>query len=458
MAKFAALLPSYEQMTRFIGRGMKLSWAIVFVTVIAIVVSNYIHEIKSQSVEDSEVNICEEFPSKREKEGEGHLCTVLESNFLVKRPKSRKSLLEVFCRRGRVPFLHQFFSTGMLDVRCESDDYEILKGSNASDISKQFAKMWGIKLINYPAFLKSRFRISPFNDSCIGLVHRDSCMVAYSFHALDISLVAFFLLGLFLFLSADNLSKNTMLYYGSGIGMGVFMSLIIIMFVFSRFMYKRTGFFVAIAFGWSGVLYCFSLLYNNLASLLDTYQTYIIGYTTVMSVVSFYICYWWGPPSSPRTLDIIRWTIQAIGISCMLYASHSPLFFRVAVVFLILSIYFFPTKSVVKWLQSNTLVYRWFPPKHKLLTEEEFILQGSEETRKALEQLREYCKSPNCNAWKTISRVRTPQRLAAFVEGDSHLSDNEMLEYESDPQPQLTDDEDLSDDDLHFELSSSFGN
>jgi len=98
----------------------------------------------------------------------------------------------------------------------------------------------------------------------------------------------------------------------------------------------------------------------------------------------------------------------------------------------------------------------FFPPKTKLLTEEEFILQGSVETRKALEQLREYCKSPDCNAWKTISRVKTPQRLAAFVEGNSHLSDEEVLDYESDPQPLLTDDEDLSDDDLHFQLGNSF--
>lgn len=456
MAKLGGLLPSYEQITRFFGRGMKLSWALIFIAVVAIVVSNYIHEINSQSMEENQVNICEGFPTMRKKEGEGHLCTVLEKNFLVERPKSRRSLLEVFCRRGGTPFLHQFFSTGMLDIRCESDDYEVLKGSNASDISKQFDKMWGIKLINYPAFFKSRFRISPFNDSCVGLVHRDSCMIAYSFHALDVSLVAFFLLGLFLFLSADNLSKNTMLYYGSGVGMGVFMSLIIIMFVFSRFMYKRTGFFVAIAFGWSGVLYCFSLLYNNLASLLETYRTYVVGYTTFMSIISFYICYWWGPPSSPRTLDIIRWSVQVVGIACMLYASHAPLFFRVAMVFVLLTVYFFPTKSTLQWFQSNTLVYRWFPPRQKLLTEEEFIMQGSEETKKALEQLREYCKSPDCNAWKTISRVKTPQRLAAFVEGDSHLSDHEMLEYESDPQPLLTDDEDLSDDDLHFELSTSF--
>ena len=40
---------------------------------------------------------------------------------------------------------------------------------------------------------------------------------------------------------------------------------------------------------------------------------------------------------------------------------------------------------------------------------------------------RSNCRSPDCNAWKTISRVKTPQRLAAFVEGDSHLSDNEVI-------------------------------
>ena len=44
----------------------------------------------------------------------------------------------------------------MFDIRCESDDYEVLMGSNASDISKQYSKFWGIKIINYPAFLKSR--------------------------------------------------------------------------------------------------------------------------------------------------------------------------------------------------------------------------------------------------------------------------------------------------------------
>merc|ERR1712136_57093 len=446
-------LPSYDQVRHLFGRGMRLSWVIVFVGVIAIVVSNYIHERNSAPVEDDHGSICDGVPMSRKKEGEGHLCTLLDKNLVEKRRSSKRSMLEIFCRRGQTPFWHLYFSTGLLDVRCETDDYEILSGSNATEVSKEFDKMWGIKLINYPAYFKSRFRLSPFNDTCKGVVHRDNCWIGYTYHSVDVSLITIFLFGLFLFLSAENLSKSTMLYYGSGVGLGIFASLIIVMLVFSRFMYKRGGFVAAMVFGWSGVLYCFSQLYANLATILETYQAYILGYTSVMATSSFYFCYYLGPPSSPRTLDLIRWTVQATGIIAMLFASHAPLFHRVTVVFVLLSLYFFPLRSIVKTVKGNHLLYRMFPPKIKLLTEEEYFHQGSIETKKALEKLRDYCKSPDCNAWKTISRVKTPQRLAAFVEGDSHLSDFEVLEYESDPQPQLTDDEDLSDDDLQFELN-----
>ena len=63
---------------------MKLSWAMVFVAVVAIVVSNYIHEIKSLAMDDNKINLCEGFPSRRKNEGEGHLCTNLNENVLGK--------------------------------------------------------------------------------------------------------------------------------------------------------------------------------------------------------------------------------------------------------------------------------------------------------------------------------------------------------------------------------------
>lgn len=52
-----------------------------------------------------------------------------------------------------------------------------------------------------------------------------------------------------------------------------------------------------------------------------------------------------------------------------------------------------------------------FPPKTRLLTEDEYIDQGRIETVKALEELRRFSKSPDCNAWKTMSRLKDPLRF-----------------------------------------------
>ncbi len=53
---------------------------------------------------------------------------------------------------------------------------------------------------------------------------------------------------------------------------------------------------------------------------------------------------------------------------------------------------------------------RRFPKKHVFLSEDEYHRQGEEETRRALEELRKHVRSPDCNAWKTISRLGSPRR------------------------------------------------
>jgi len=64
---------------------------------------------------------------------------------------------------------------------------------------------------------------------------------------------------------------------------------------------------------------------------------------------------------------------------------------------------------------------RRFPPKIQLLTEEEYRAQGIEETRKALEGLRRYCHSPECNAWKTMSRLSSPVQCVSVMFLFSHI-------------------------------------
>ncbi|VDN38575.1 unnamed protein product [Gongylonema pulchrum] len=67
-----------------------------------------------------------------------------------------------------------------------------------------------------------------------------------------------------------------------------------------------------------------------------------------------------------------------------------------------------------------------FPECRRLLTLEEYQQQGEEETRKALEQLRQYCRSPEANAWKITCSVNDPKKFASFVDGASdHVSEEE---------------------------------
>ncbi|NWR39496.1 NEMP1 protein, partial [Tachuris rubrigastra] len=70
------------------------------------------------------------------------------------------------------------------------------------------------------------------------------------------------------------------------------------------------------------------------------------------------------------------------------------------------------------------------PSPPRLLTEEEYQLQGKVETHRALEELRSFCQSPSFSAWNTVSRIQSPKRFAEFVGGASHVTPNEVSVHE----------------------------
>ena len=59
--------------------------------------------------------------------------------------------------------------------------------------------------------------------------------------------------------------------------------------------------------------------------------------------------------------------------------------------------------------------FQRFHPKVRLLSEDEYFEQSRLETRKALDDLRQFSRSPDCNAWKTMSRLKDPLRYLLNV-------------------------------------------
>ena len=66
--------------------------------------------------------------------------------------------------------------------------------------------------------------------------------------------------------------------------------------------------------------------------------------------------------------------------------------------------------SSIKAHARTSIIKTFFKPEILLLSDEEYHNQGVIETKKALNELKEYCKSPESSPWKTVSILKSPQR------------------------------------------------
>ncbi|XP_054552694.1 nuclear envelope integral membrane protein 1 isoform X2 [Talpa occidentalis] len=246
----------------------------------------------------------------------------------------------------------------------------------------------------------------------------------------DSKLLIVFLLGLILFFCGDLLSRNQIFYYSTGMSVGIMTSLLIVIFLLSKFMPKRSSLYVIIVGGWSFSLYLIQLVFKNLQEIWRCYWQYLLSYIVTVGFVSFAVCYKYGPLQNERTINLLTWTLQLLGL-CFMYAGIQIPHVALAVIAIALC-----TKNLEYPLHWLYITYRKLckatekPVPPRLLTEEEYRIQGERETHKALEELRKYCNSPDCSPWRTISRIQSPKRFADFVEGSSHLTPKEVSIYE----------------------------
>jgi len=49
---------------------------------------------------------------------------------------------------------------------------------------------------------------------------------------------------------------------------------------------------------------------HQVLELLDSHRELVITYVVFSAFISFGLLYWYGPPSNPRTLDIVTWCLQ----------------------------------------------------------------------------------------------------------------------------------------------------
>uniref|UniRef100_A0A8D2B880 Nuclear envelope integral membrane protein 1 n=1 Tax=Sciurus vulgaris TaxID=55149 RepID=A0A8D2B880_SCIVU len=246
----------------------------------------------------------------------------------------------------------------------------------------------------------------------------------------DPKLFLIFLLGLTLFFCGDLLSRSQVFYYSTGMSVGIVASLLIIIFILSKFMPRKSPIYVILVGGWSFSLYLIQLVFKNLQEIWRCYWQYLLSYILAVGFMSFAVCYKYGPLENERSINLLTWTLQLMGLGFMYSSIQIP---HIALAVIIIALCTKNLEYPIQWLY---ITYRKMckatekPVPPRLLTEEEYRIQGEVETRRALEELREFCNSPDCSAWKTVSRIQSPKRFADFVEGSFHLTPNEVSVHE----------------------------
>ncbi|XP_030324081.1 nuclear envelope integral membrane protein 1 isoform X1 [Calypte anna] len=270
------------------------------------------------------------------------------------------------------------------------------------------------------------------NKTClkVELLEDGTTYCVVLFRRFDPKLFLVFFLGLLLFFCGDVLSRSQLFYYSAGISFGLLASLLILVYMMSKVMPKRSPVYFLLVGGWSFSLYLLQLIFKNLREICKSHWQYVLGYLLLVGFVSFGVCYRYGPLENERSINLLSWALQLLGLLLM-YSGIQIHPFALALVVIAIC-----TKNLDYPLQWTFAAYRRIqsarqrPSPPRLLTEEEYRVQGEVETRKALEELRDYCRSPDFSAWTAVSRIQSPKRFADFVGGSCHVTPSEISAHD----------------------------
>lgn len=256
--------------------------------------------------------------------------------------------------------------------------------------------------------------------------------VEYVFTLIDLRLISLCIVGALLFYASEKLARNEAFYYASGISIGIISSILILLFIVAKFVPKRT--FGAITFltGTSAFMFVSRWMYFNFQELGDSFKLYLFAYFAFSCIISTIFVYSNGPITNPRYINVIEWLLKFASISFIyMGVTNKNIFISFIIGFCVVSFSSKLTTILMNLKIVKKLSYKWFPAKRKLLSKDEYNEEADEFTRKQLKELQNYCRSPECNSWRIISRLKSPDKFARFVQNEeNHVSEDEVSSHE----------------------------
>ncbi|EFN86009.1 Transmembrane protein 194A, partial [Harpegnathos saltator] len=202
-----------------------------------------------------------------------------------------------------------------LDIN--SEQYTLYYGETPNEIRQKYDQnntsltyFDDISILN-----RSKIKINPFKDTCIG-VYLDSSnksneskyIMSITETSVDDVIITMMVTGILIFWYAQILSQKPEFYYVCGTLFGVIIFILILIYLAWKLM-QKVNFTYLIAAGLMSIFLVNIQLENN-QLITEQYGKYITYYILITSLISFAICYRFGPVTNPRTKRITQWFLQ----------------------------------------------------------------------------------------------------------------------------------------------------
>jgi len=121
---------------------------------------------------------------------------------------------------------------------------------------------------------------------------------------------------------------------------------------------QKSASFALLGVGFSVTAWLLQYLWQNIQDLLLYYSSYVAIYLITAGVISFAICYYKGPVTNPRLLDLIRWSIQFLALA-LIYYSSQIMEVSATIIALVVTISLIPRRFYVLGIPSFIMRY-WY--------------------------------------------------------------------------------------------------
>ncbi|KAI9589427.1 nuclear envelope integral membrane protein 2-like [Glossina fuscipes] len=276
--------------------------------------------------------------------------------------------MQIYCYRGATKSLSRLLTSIVFQLDVDGDDYVQYEGSTPAEVKKRYNQNRSFLNMNLFSQSHSSQSLPPFAQRCFGIDTDHSYGVYLKQTTVDYRRFLLLLGGILMYFFAGILTTNAIFYYIFGTIIGVFASILLIVWVCGKLLPKRTMMHGIIIGGWAVGFYLLRLLWDNIQMILSTYAQYFASYVAISGLISFLFCYRQGPPTNERSQNIVKWLIQIIALASIYLSSQ----YKEAIVIIMVAI------IVLNYLPLKRILQERNSDKHVLLESDNKLLKPLE--------------------------------------------------------------------------------